>query len=211
MCQRWRRIVFASPHTLRLFLSCTSSTPVGRTIDCWPPLPLILRFDSWPSYAPEGDDNIVAALQLHDRIRCIELFLTDSLVEKLNTHVTEPFSELVELFIPSESNKPLILPGPRHWSMHLRILHLKRSFLPSLPVLLSSPQILYVLSSMIFPLGFLHQGCWHMPWMECASSNHFLYIVSTLLPLWMPLCLYHQRDRFSQLSPNFTFKKLLST
>ena len=158
VCQRWRRIVFASPHTLRLFLSCTSSTPVGRTIDCWPPLPLILRFDSWPSYAPEGDDNIVAALQHHDRIRCIELFLTDSLVEKLNTHVTEPFSELVELFIQSESNKPLILPGPRHWSMHLRILHLKRSFLPSLPVLLFFSPNLVCLELHDLPVGFPSPG-----------------------------------------------------
>ena len=158
VCQRWRRIIFASPHTLHLFLSCTSSTPVARTIDCWPPLPLILRFDSWPSYSPVGDDNIVAALKHHDRIRCVELFLTDSLVEKLNAHVTEPFSELVELCIKSESDKPLILPGPRHWSTHLRILHLKRAFLPSLPVLLFFSPNLVCLELHDLPIGFPTPG-----------------------------------------------------
>src|ERR1700677_1049202 len=101
VCQRWRRIVFASPRSLCLCLFCTPSTPVRRTIDCWPPLPLILRFG--PCLTPEGDDSIVAALKHHDRIRRVELFLTNSLVE-LNTQVKEPFSELMELFLKSESN-----------------------------------------------------------------------------------------------------------
>lgn len=32
--QRWRRIVFASPSGLRLWLYCSPSPPVRNTIDC---------------------------------------------------------------------------------------------------------------------------------------------------------------------------------
>jgi hypothetical protein len=189
MCARDGGTSYLHHHALCVFVfSVHRAPPVRRTIDCWPALPLMLRFGSWPScLTPEGDNNIVAALKHHDRIRSVELFLTDSLVEKLNAQLKEPFSELMELFLKSESNQPLILPGPRHWSLHLRVLRLERSFLPSLPVLLFYSPNLVCLELHDLPIGFPSPGVLAhalagMPRLE-ALSLHFFPASHLLHPL----------------------------
>ena len=46
VCQKWRNVVFGSPHRLDLRLICTARTPVRKTLDVWPLLPIVvLGFD----------------------------------------------------------------------------------------------------------------------------------------------------------------------
>ncbi|KAI0291180.1 hypothetical protein B0F90DRAFT_1779209, partial [Multifurca ochricompacta] len=44
VCRRWRYLIFASPHRLDLRLLCTNGTPVRRTLDCWPALPISIQY-----------------------------------------------------------------------------------------------------------------------------------------------------------------------
>jgi hypothetical protein len=114
VCQRWRRIVFAFPCSLDLRLYCTPKTPVRSTLDCWPAFPIEVRCGGTQNtkrHSPEEEDNVVAALQLHNRVRGIELRLTSSLVEKLRTQVDEPFSELENLVVLSQNSTQLVLPA----------------------------------------------------------------------------------------------------
>src|SRR5258707_9536512 len=69
VCQRWRSIVFSAPLRLRLRLACTSRTPVRQRLYIWPKLPIILHVIG---SLYEIADNIIAALEHHDRIYVID-------------------------------------------------------------------------------------------------------------------------------------------
>ena len=65
VCRKWRNIVFGSPRRLDLRLYCTEKTPVRRTLEVWPLLPIVVYgfgYEKW------GVDNLVAALEQNDRI-----------------------------------------------------------------------------------------------------------------------------------------------
>ena len=70
VCQRWRYLVFASPGHLNLRLECTIKTRAREMLDVWPPLPIAINDDS---KSMEGVDNIIAALELRDRVCQITL------------------------------------------------------------------------------------------------------------------------------------------
>ena len=158
--------MFASPHSLDLRLYCTPSTPVRSTLNCWPAfLPIVVQCGGkllTAGLSPVEEENVVAALQHSDRVRSIELLLTDSFVEKLSTQVTEPFPELEDLVLQS-TNGRLFLTSPPRWSPRLRVLHLTNVTLPSFPQLLSSSPNLVDLrlhntsysSPPIFPLAIV--------------------------------------------------------
>jgi len=61
VCRRWRCIIFASPRRLDLRLVCTHKTPVRKSLDIWPPLPINIRH----SYKGEGgeEEDILAAFE----------------------------------------------------------------------------------------------------------------------------------------------------
>jgi hypothetical protein len=42
VCQRWRYVVFNSPHRLDLRLLCTDRTPVTNMLHIWPALPIAI-------------------------------------------------------------------------------------------------------------------------------------------------------------------------
>jgi hypothetical protein len=63
VCRTWRKIVFGSTQRLNLQLFCNNSTPVRKTLDVWPLLPIAI----WDDFS-RGVDNIIAALEHHDRI-----------------------------------------------------------------------------------------------------------------------------------------------
>ena len=70
VCQRWRTIVFGSPHRLNLRLFFTEGTPIRKTLAVWPSLPIIM----WQSGERTWDlDDIIWALDYSDRIREIKL------------------------------------------------------------------------------------------------------------------------------------------
>ncbi|KAF8495729.1 hypothetical protein F5888DRAFT_1635407 [Russula emetica] len=72
VCQRWRNVVFGSPHRLNLQLVCADSTRVREMFSesIWPSLTIIIR--CW-YFSNSRMDNIVAALGHNDRVREIKL------------------------------------------------------------------------------------------------------------------------------------------
>ena len=136
--RRWRHIVFTSPLSLNLRLYCTYGTPVSKSLDCWPALPIVVRSGgaALDLPAPKDEDNIVAALKHSDRVNSIDLTITSSLLQKLFA-IEMPFSELEELVLRSLDNIQLTLPSTLRWGIRLRRLHLTRVAIPALPKLLS--------------------------------------------------------------------------
>ena len=138
VCRRWRQIVFASPLGLNPRLYCTHRTPVLKSIDCWPALPIIVEYGGVPNLDPPAsgdDDNIIAALKKSGRVSSISLTVTSSLLKKLST-ISEPLSELEELVLLSQDNVQQTLPSTFLWGPRLRTLHSTGIAFPSLPPLL---------------------------------------------------------------------------
>ena len=138
----WRQIILTSALGLRLRLHCTHGTPVLKSLNCWPPFPLVVSYGGFPIPSLpslEDEDNIMAALEQFDRVCFISLTISRSLVKKLST-ISGPFSELEELFILSQSNVLVTLPSAFWWGHRLRTLHSTRIAFPSLPQLLSPCQ-----------------------------------------------------------------------
>jgi hypothetical protein len=159
VCQRWRRIVFSSPLGLDLRVHCTYGMPVLKTLDCWPVLPIVIRYGGFPNLdppAPEDHDNIIAALKQSGRIRSINLTVPNSLIEKLSA-ISEPFSELEELALLSQDNVQRSLPSTFRWGPRLRTLLSTRISFPSFPQLLSSSKDLVYLQLHEIPRdGYFH-------------------------------------------------------
>ena len=134
ICSRWRRIVFASQQSLRLRLFCTHKTPVLKTLDCWPALPIVVHYGGFPNLdppAPEDEGNIMAALKQSHRVSSIRLTVTRSLLEKLSA-IERPFSELEVLVLVSASDYGCpTLPSAFRWGTRLRTLHLTRIAIPA--------------------------------------------------------------------------------
>ncbi|KAI9430963.1 hypothetical protein H4582DRAFT_2133284 [Lactarius indigo] len=140
VCRRWRQIVFGSPRSLDLRLYCTYGTPVSKTLDCWPALPIVVQYGGSPTFnppTPGDEENIVAALKHSDCVGSIGLTITTSLLAKLFV-IKKPFSTLEELILRSLDNVQLTLPSTLRWGTRLRRLHSTRIAFPALPRLLSS-------------------------------------------------------------------------
>jgi len=100
VCQRWRYVVFGSPRRLDLRLVCTSTTPVSRLLHIWPPFPIIVYRPS--AVDTNGVENIIAALECHDRLSIIYIDdIRDPEVEKLFTVLHEPLPLLTRFFLES--------------------------------------------------------------------------------------------------------------
>jgi hypothetical protein len=136
VCRRWRQIVLGSPLGLRLRLYCTYGTPVLESLECWPPLPLVVNYGGSDTPGPEDVENIIAALKQSDRVSSVNLAVTNSLLENISV-ISEPFSELEELVLLSRDNRHLVLPSAFRSGPRLRTLHLTRIAIPTLPQLLS--------------------------------------------------------------------------
>jgi hypothetical protein len=140
VCRRWQKVILWSPLGLQLRLFFTHGTPVLKSLDRWPPLPLAINYGGSRMLdppAPEDEDNIIAALNQYDRVKLIGLTITNPLLGKLST-LSEPFSELEELDLLSQDNLQLTLPSAFRWGLRLRTLHMTRIAIPALPPLLSS-------------------------------------------------------------------------
>ena len=142
--KRWRHLVFTSPLGLDLRLYCTYGTPVSKTLDCWPILPIVVQYGEPPvpgSPTPEDEVNIVAALKYSDRVTSIDLTMTSSLLDRLSV-IETPFSELEELVLQSPDTVNLAHPRALRWGTRLRRLYLTRIALPALLELLSASTVL---------------------------------------------------------------------
>ncbi|KAI9443728.1 hypothetical protein BJY52DRAFT_1373644 [Lactarius psammicola] len=126
ICRKWRRIVFASQRPLNLRLFCTHGTPVLKTLDCWPALPIIVEYGGSLELDPptsEDEDNIMAALKQSDRVRSITLTVTDRLLEKLSA-IVKPFPKLEDLVLVSQDSVRRTRPSAIRWGTRLRSLRL---------------------------------------------------------------------------------------
>jgi hypothetical protein len=140
ICRTWRRLLFASQQALRLRLFCVPGTPVFKTLNSWPTLPIVmeyggsLNFDS-PAY--EDEVNIIAALKRSDRVSSISLTITTSLLGKLHA-IKRSFLGLEDLILLSRDSLPLALPNTFQCGPRLRRLHLTRIVFPGILQLLYS-------------------------------------------------------------------------
>jgi F-box-like len=65
VCRRWREIVFDSPCRLKLQLECIPRKPLKKTLEVWPPLPMVINGEY---YSKSSVDNIMAMLKHNDRV-----------------------------------------------------------------------------------------------------------------------------------------------
>jgi len=113
VCQRWRYLVYAHPCLLRLRLLCTEKTPVRKMLGVWPVLPIVIWNSGDPTLLVEGADNIVAALEHHDRVHSISLWsIPIFLLERFSSVMQQPFPVLGSLTLLPYENKTSILPDP---------------------------------------------------------------------------------------------------
>ena len=161
VCRGWRQVILNSPLGLDLRLYCTYGTPVLETLECWPPLPLVMNYGGSPKFdppSPEDEENIMVALKHTDRVGSISLTVTNSLLGRLST-ISESFSELEELFLMSRDNVRLTLPGAFRWGSRLHTLRSTRIAIPTLPQLLSPSTSLVNLQLHEVPkIGCFHPG-----------------------------------------------------
>jgi hypothetical protein len=107
VCQRWRYVVFDSPHRLDLQLLCTDRTPVTNMLDIWPALPIVISA-KLPLPA-SGVTNIISALQQHNRVCTIDLRnVPNSLLKEFAT-MQEPFPALTDLELRSADENAAVL------------------------------------------------------------------------------------------------------
>ena len=135
ICRKWRAIVFVSHKTLQIRLFCTHGTPVLKTLDRWPELPIVVQYGGMPALhppSPKDEDNIMAAFKRPRRVTSIGLTVTRSLLKKLSA-VERPFSELEELVLLGRSGnaRQLSLPSAFQWGLRLRRLYMTGVDFPS--------------------------------------------------------------------------------
>jgi hypothetical protein len=141
VCRRWRQLIFGSPRRLDLQLPCTHRTPVRKNLDCWPPIPIAIRFcPDLFSLSIDEEDSLFAACEHPDRIRQICLDEIDnSVLSKVFLMMRQPFPVLTHLTIRAlyYGERPVIPSG--FLAPCLQYMYLEGIPCPELPILLSSP------------------------------------------------------------------------
>jgi len=98
---------------------------VRETLPIWPPLPIIIReYD----HSACNEDNVIAALEHHDRVCDIRLKgVPSSLLEKLSAAMQEPFPVLAYLDLETKDGTAPIIPDTflGGCAPHLKILSLR--------------------------------------------------------------------------------------
>jgi hypothetical protein len=108
VCRKWRIVTFGSPRRLNLRLHCKASTPVRKTLDVWPLLPIVIRVYGQETW---GGDNIVAAIEHNDRICELDLFdIPSSRLEKVLAAMQQPFSTLTRLQLQPRGEAAPVVP-----------------------------------------------------------------------------------------------------
>lgn len=141
VCQRWRNLVFGSPLHLDVKLPCTARTSLRATLDVWPTLPISIKQNLCSSLSQVERKNILAILELHQRVCEIDLTdVSNELLDQVGQVMQKPFPILTKLLLESSSPTSLVLPdsflggsAPR-----LRVLELEHIPFPALPNLLMS-------------------------------------------------------------------------
>ncbi|KAH9161026.1 hypothetical protein EDB89DRAFT_1914129 [Lactarius sanguifluus] len=160
VCQRWRRIVFASPRRLDLYLSCSYGTPVRRDLGSWPvTLPLAIDYPSSLSrLTTDDEDSIIFALKRTSRVHHIDIHVPGPLSEKVAGVMRRSFPVLTHLYLawdldevqePSRGSRDVSSVIPSRFlggsAPHLQHFRLKNVPFPHLPTFLLSARNLITL------------------------------------------------------------------
>ncbi|KAH9161024.1 hypothetical protein EDB89DRAFT_2080996 [Lactarius sanguifluus] len=160
VCQRWRRIVFASPLRLDLHLSCSYGTPVRRNLGSWPiTLPLAIDYPSSLSRLTHRDeDSIIFALKRTSRVHHIDIHVPGLLSRNVADVMRRSFPVLTHLHLAWDLDEVLgPFPGSRDVSSvipsrflggsapHLQHFRLRNVPFPHLPTFLLSARNLITL------------------------------------------------------------------
>ena len=98
--------MFASPHRLDLRIVCTARTPVREMLDIWPAFPIAVRV---ADYYEEINDNVVAALEHHDRV--CEIYadgISGEELEELAPVLNDSFPSLTRLHLGSYEEASIV-------------------------------------------------------------------------------------------------------
>jgi F-box-like len=139
VCQRWRSLVFESPHHLNVQLLCTPARTSRGMLDVWPALPLVVMgFVSGRVLRPDLD-NIIPVLELNDRVCKIDLEYDSRSKEKVWAAMQKSFPELAHLKLSGSNKRPVVPDSFLGGSApRLRFLQLDAIPFPGLPRLLLS-------------------------------------------------------------------------
>ena len=98
VCRRWRHITLASPQYLNLRIACNPRTPTRKLLDIWPPFPISVSGFPWNWADSRCKDNIIAALERHDRVFRIDLSdIPSAELGQIASTMEEPFPALTHL------------------------------------------------------------------------------------------------------------------
>ena len=166
VCQRWRRIVFASPRRLGLRLKCSSGTPVRTNLPFWPvtlPLAIDYRHDYLAlggQICHEDEDNILAVLGHPRRVHRITIH-GGLLTRKVVTTMRKSFPALTNLDLEwdADEHRGTFRVIPKRFlgktAPRLQLLRLRQISFPQLPTFLLSTRNLVTLKLKEIP----PEGC----------------------------------------------------
>ena len=161
VCRRWRHVTFASPLRLNLRIPCTQGTPVRKSIDIWPTLPIVIGYQSHAGpdgLAPTDEDNVIAALEHTSRVCELRLDVTGPQLGRIATVMQQPFPALTHLLLRSKDRNVPVLPGQffGRSAPCLQQFELDGIPFPTLPILLPSASDLVTLTlSKIPQIGYI--------------------------------------------------------
>ena len=142
VCRKWRNIVFGCPRRLNLHLLCHPRTPVRKTLDVWPVLPIHIMDYMTKTWVDAGD--IVAALEHNNRIVEVSLVastnFSSSQLEEVLVAMQQPFPALTLLQLQITPETTSVIPASLLGGSapDLQVLHLRHFPFPGLPKLISS-------------------------------------------------------------------------
>ena len=147
VCQKWRRVVYASPLRLDLQLLCTYKTPVRRNLDIWPTLPISIQYlhhHPGSHHTRDIDEvEVIAALKHHDRVSTVRLRgVTGPQLRKIIAVTQEPLPALTNLELSDDKSNVRVPVLPSEFlggsAPCLRRIKLYGIPFPALPTLLLS-------------------------------------------------------------------------
>ena len=157
VCQRWRRIVFASPRYLGLVIIIGYRARTGsvrRALNCWPAFPIAIRRGTRGAFPmpDEDEDDILAGLKHPDRIYEISFSISWGMLKKSQSaSLAWSFPQLERLEFRGAHGFHIdpprgFLGGSTPTSHKLRHMELLKTTFPSLPQLLMANRNLVYLS-----------------------------------------------------------------
>ncbi|KAI0265601.1 hypothetical protein BC834DRAFT_877705 [Gloeopeniophorella convolvens] len=109
VCQRWRRIIIASPKRLRLQICCSWDFPAAEVLRYSPPFPIVVRYTA----TGRADYGMVVAVGHLDRIRDLTLRFTPLYAHMVHSMSNRRAPLLENLDLTLDSHKEYMsLPGP---------------------------------------------------------------------------------------------------